>query len=88
MASQLAGGTGITPLVQYLAHQNQAPANIKLVYASSNADTSLTRHLLAKHPGLNVKEIHGRVSEKDIQEAVGKPSAGKRTVIIVCGPEG
>lgn len=86
--SQLVGGTGITPLVQYLSQKGQTAKNVKLVYATSNADTSLTRHLLAAHPGLNIKEVYGRLSEKDVREAVGTPSDKKRTTIIVCGPEG
>lgn len=62
------------------------PKTVKLVYSASNAEKSLLP-LLPSTDGVSVHPVFGRLSYKDIQKLVGKPQTGRKTQVIVCGPE-
>lgn len=69
-----------------LNQRESLPKSVKLVYSASNAEKSLLP-LLPSTEGVSINPVYGRLSYKDIQKLVGKPQAGKRTQVVVCGPE-
>lgn len=69
-----------------LQHRKSLPKSIKLVYSASSAEKSLLP-LLPSTEGVTVLPVYSRLTYKDIQKLVGKPEAGKRTQVMVCGPE-
>lgn len=86
--SQIAGGTGITPLAQLLEQRDSLPDKVKVVYACSSPDLSLLKHIPGAEKGIKVQEVHGRLRAQDIQKYVGRPKPGTTQQIIICGPEG
>lgn len=85
---QIAGGTGITPLVQLLSHKQSLPAKITLIYAASTQEKDLVPHLLPQDSRMTIHRIHGRLTGKDISQLVGPAHPERSTQIIVCGPDG
>ena len=88
--SQIAGGTGITPLAQLLHQKAPLPSKITLLYTSSTPETSLLAHTLPREQ-LDRLEIHActsRLSQRQVSQVVGQAQKAGQTQIIVCGPDG
>lgn len=83
---QIAGGTGLTPLIQLLSQREGLPKTIKLVYSASDAEKSLLP-LLPSTNGVSIHQLFSGLTFRDIQKLVGSPQAGRRTQVVVCGPE-
>lgn len=82
----IAGGTGLTPLIQMLNQRHSLPKTIKLVYSASSPEKSLLP-LLPPTEGVSIHPIYRRLTYRNLESLVGKPKAGQKTQIIVCGPE-
>ncbi|KAK9898131.1 hypothetical protein P389DRAFT_193191 [Cystobasidium minutum MCA 4210] len=82
----IAGGTGLTPLIQLLSQREKLPKSIKLVYSASNPERSLLS-LLPSTEGVSVHQLFSRLTFKDLQKLVKQPTNGRKTQIVVCGPE-
>lgn len=90
--SQIAGGTGLTPLIQLLSAAStlKLPSRVTLLYATSSSTTSLLPLLpTSAHTQLTSHEHFGRLRSADIQKFVKKPqdSLNNKTTVVVCGPE-
>lgn len=69
-----------------LSQRESLPKTVKLVYSASNPEKSLLPQLPSTE-GVSIHSLYNRMTYKDIQKLVGRPQAGKKTQIIVCGPE-